>query len=206
DHLTYVDMFYADFWVQVYDLPVGFFSSAVRIALGNFIGSFVEFEDSNLVPYDREFMRLAQPKKTRALEGEQWLWRRTPPPRTIVSAGRNPRQTEASSWRSGDGHEPPKRTIPRNMGTLLGNLGASIHTEGLPVSYGPIAVESEQQALHVARTQPATHYDRVGLELLRIDQPRAVQVLSELIKAHRPDIVFLSETLVGRQQLEEIRV
>ncbi|CAN0876963.1 hypothetical protein LINGRAHAP2_LOCUS11596 [Linum grandiflorum] len=35
---------------------------------------------------------------------------------------------------------------------------------------------------------------------------RAVRVLGELIKAHRPDVVFLSETLVSNQKMEEVRV
>ncbi|CAN0837138.1 hypothetical protein LINGRAHAP2_LOCUS1710 [Linum grandiflorum] len=39
-----------------------------------------------------------------------------------------------------------------------------------------------------------------------LGNPRAVRVLGELVTTHRPDIVFLSETLVGSNKLEEIRV
>ncbi|CAN0837364.1 hypothetical protein LINGRAHAP2_LOCUS1782 [Linum grandiflorum] len=35
---------------------------------------------------------------------------------------------------------------------------------------------------------------------------RAVRVLGELITAHWPDVVFLSETLVGSNKMEEIRM
>ncbi|CAN0905267.1 Transposon TX1 uncharacterized 149 kDa protein [Linum grandiflorum] len=39
-----------------------------------------------------------------------------------------------------------------------------------------------------------------------LGNPRMVRVLDELIKVHRPEVVFLSETLVGDQKMEEIRV
>ncbi|CAN0899574.1 hypothetical protein LINGRAHAP2_LOCUS20353 [Linum grandiflorum] len=39
-----------------------------------------------------------------------------------------------------------------------------------------------------------------------LGNPRAVHVLDELVKAYRPDIVFLLETLVGSTKMEEIRV
>ncbi|CAN0918166.1 hypothetical protein LINGRAHAP2_LOCUS30710 [Linum grandiflorum] len=35
---------------------------------------------------------------------------------------------------------------------------------------------------------------------------RAIQVLGDLIKVHRHDVVFLSKKLVGKHKLEEIRV
>ncbi|CAN1729936.1 LINE-1 reverse transcriptase homolog [Linum perenne] len=39
-----------------------------------------------------------------------------------------------------------------------------------------------------------------------LGQPRAVRALSELVKVHRPDVIFLSETLVQKQKMEEIRI
>ncbi|CAN0857899.1 hypothetical protein LINGRAHAP2_LOCUS6980 [Linum grandiflorum] len=39
-----------------------------------------------------------------------------------------------------------------------------------------------------------------------LGQSRAVRVLSELVTAHRPDVVFLSETLVSLQKMEEVRI
>ncbi|CAN0859472.1 hypothetical protein LINGRAHAP2_LOCUS7666 [Linum grandiflorum] len=39
-----------------------------------------------------------------------------------------------------------------------------------------------------------------------LGQSRAVQVLGELIKTHRPGVVFLLETFVNKSRMEEIRV
>ncbi|CAN0904487.1 hypothetical protein LINGRAHAP2_LOCUS23120 [Linum grandiflorum] len=38
-----------------------------------------------------------------------------------------------------------------------------------------------------------------------LGQLRAVQELSELIKIHRPDVVFLAKTFVDKQKMEKIR-
>lgn len=35
------------FWVQIYDVPIGYFSEKVGIMLGNFIGRFLEYDASN---------------------------------------------------------------------------------------------------------------------------------------------------------------
>ncbi|CAN0928459.1 hypothetical protein LINGRAHAP2_LOCUS36508 [Linum grandiflorum] len=37
-----------------------------------------------------------------------------------------------------------------------------------------------------------------------LGQSRAVRVLGELVTAHRPDVLFLSETLVSSQKMEEV--
>ncbi|XP_073030797.1 uncharacterized protein At4g02000-like [Primulina eburnea] len=47
-----------DFWVQVYDLPIGFMSEHIGKLLGNFIGKFVEYDDSNNLSIWRTFMRI----------------------------------------------------------------------------------------------------------------------------------------------------
>lgn len=39
-----------------------------------------------------------------------------------------------------------------------------------------------------------------------LGNPRAVLVLRELIRTHTPDIIFLFETLVHAQKLEDIRI
>ncbi|CAN0919243.1 Transposon TX1 uncharacterized 149 kDa protein [Linum grandiflorum] len=38
-----------------------------------------------------------------------------------------------------------------------------------------------------------------------LGNPRAVRVLDELVRVHRPEVVFLSETLVGDSKMEEVR-
>ncbi|CAN1824702.1 hypothetical protein LINPERHAP1_LOCUS30872 [Linum perenne] len=43
---------------KVHDLPVGFYLETVGKVLGNFTWRFVEYDASNLILFDREFMRL----------------------------------------------------------------------------------------------------------------------------------------------------
>ncbi|CAN0847221.1 hypothetical protein LINGRAHAP2_LOCUS4860 [Linum grandiflorum] len=39
----------------------------------------------------------------------------------------------------------------------------------------------------------------------RMGQPRAVQVLDELIKTHRPEVVILLETFSSKSRMETVR-
>lgn len=55
---TKVLLVYADFWIQIYDLPVGFMSEAVGKQLSNFFGSFIQYDAKNNSNIWREFMRL----------------------------------------------------------------------------------------------------------------------------------------------------
>lgn len=47
-----------NFWVQVYDLPVGYMSEAVGRQLGDFIGTFLEYDINNNIGCWRAYMRL----------------------------------------------------------------------------------------------------------------------------------------------------
>lgn len=47
-----------DFWIQIHDLPVGYMSKAVGKQLGNFFGSFLQYESNNNSSIWWEFMRL----------------------------------------------------------------------------------------------------------------------------------------------------
>ena len=51
-----VQLNHADFWVQVYDLPVGFMSKRVAVDIGNFIGNFVETYPNNFMGVWRSYM------------------------------------------------------------------------------------------------------------------------------------------------------
>ncbi|KAM7462720.1 hypothetical protein LguiA_030841 [Lonicera macranthoides] len=53
-----VQLFHAEFWVQVYNLPVGFMSEKVAEHIGNYIGTFVEADRNNFNGGRREFMRI----------------------------------------------------------------------------------------------------------------------------------------------------
>lgn len=48
----------ADFWIQVHDLPSGFFSEVVGKTLGNLIGSFLLYDERNVFSLNRPFMRI----------------------------------------------------------------------------------------------------------------------------------------------------
>lgn len=55
---TKVPLVDIDFWIQIYDLSVGYMSEAVGKQLGNFFGSFLEYDSNNNSSIWREFMRL----------------------------------------------------------------------------------------------------------------------------------------------------
>ncbi|KAA3482762.1 reverse transcriptase [Gossypium australe] len=48
----------APFWIQIHDIPIGFFSENLAIQLGNFIGEFMEYNGSNLSKENRNYMRI----------------------------------------------------------------------------------------------------------------------------------------------------
>ncbi|KAL8548640.1 hypothetical protein ACS0TY_007795 [Phlomoides rotata] len=56
DHPLQVPLDKINFWVQIYDLPIGYFSEQIGIQLGNFVGCFVEYDESNKSLNWRSFM------------------------------------------------------------------------------------------------------------------------------------------------------
>ncbi|XP_074355968.1 uncharacterized protein LOC141695634 [Apium graveolens] len=55
---TRVSLFEVDFWIQIHDLPVGYMSEVVGKQLGNFFGSFLQYDSKINSSIWREFMRL----------------------------------------------------------------------------------------------------------------------------------------------------
>lgn len=55
---TKVDLVEMDFWIQIHDLPVGYMSESVGKQLGNFFGTFLEYDSNNNSSIWRDFMRL----------------------------------------------------------------------------------------------------------------------------------------------------
>lgn len=47
-----------DFWIQIHDLPVGYMFEIVGKQLGNFFGTFLEYDSKNNASIWREFIRL----------------------------------------------------------------------------------------------------------------------------------------------------
>lgn len=55
---TKVLLLFVDFWIQIYDLPVGYMSETVGKSLGKFFGTFIQYDSHNNSSIWREFMRL----------------------------------------------------------------------------------------------------------------------------------------------------
>ncbi|KAL8544615.1 hypothetical protein ACS0TY_005006 [Phlomoides rotata] len=58
DHPLQVPLLWVNFWVHVCDLPLGFFSERIGQQLGDFMGRFVEYDESNRSSNWRSFMRI----------------------------------------------------------------------------------------------------------------------------------------------------
>ncbi|KAL9441316.1 hypothetical protein AB3S75_019905 [Citrus x aurantiifolia] len=43
-----IPLFFTTFWVQIYNLPLGFQSDSILQSIGNYIGSFLESDENNL--------------------------------------------------------------------------------------------------------------------------------------------------------------
>ncbi|KAK5811912.1 hypothetical protein PVK06_027297 [Gossypium arboreum] len=51
-------LIFTPFWVQIHDISIGYFSENLALRLGNFIGNFMEYDDSNLGKENRNYMRI----------------------------------------------------------------------------------------------------------------------------------------------------
>ncbi|CAN1824918.1 hypothetical protein LINPERHAP1_LOCUS30951 [Linum perenne] len=58
EHPADVELKTTDMWVQVHNLHSGFFSSAVAKALGNFVGSFIAFDEKSMMMSAEMVMRV----------------------------------------------------------------------------------------------------------------------------------------------------
>lgn len=53
-----VPLILTPFWVQIHEVPIGFHSEKLAVSLENFLGSFMEYDVSNLGKENRNFMRM----------------------------------------------------------------------------------------------------------------------------------------------------
>ncbi|XP_060972376.1 uncharacterized protein LOC133038294 [Cannabis sativa] len=83
ENLRLVEINHVDMWVQLYDLQIGNMTLSVVIALGNYIGSFVESNPNNFVGVWRDYLRVrvqinvGKPIKRRmkiSNEDSSWYW------------------------------------------------------------------------------------------------------------------------------------
>ncbi|KAL9411935.1 hypothetical protein AB3S75_045523 [Citrus x aurantiifolia] len=78
-----VPLFHTNFWIQIYNLPLGFQSERILHSIGNYIGSFIESDENNLKGVWQNYMRLRvsldvrKPLKRRMRlkrTGGEWFW------------------------------------------------------------------------------------------------------------------------------------
>ena len=53
-----VPLFHTSFWIQIYNLPIGFQSEKILQIIGNYVGKFVELDENNLIGIWRNYMRI----------------------------------------------------------------------------------------------------------------------------------------------------
>lgn len=54
----HVPLFHTTFWIQVYNLPIGFQSEKILQSIGNYIGAFLKSDENNFKGIWRNYMRL----------------------------------------------------------------------------------------------------------------------------------------------------
>lgn len=58
EHPIQIPLYLIPFWVQIYELPVGYISEGVGKQIGNFIGTFLEYDVTNNAGFWRQYMRV----------------------------------------------------------------------------------------------------------------------------------------------------
>ncbi|MBA0879418.1 hypothetical protein Goshw_011297 [Gossypium schwendimanii] len=53
-----VDLLFTEFWVQIYNLPLGFFTETIAKQFGDFIGVFVDYDAKAVTAGLRNYMRI----------------------------------------------------------------------------------------------------------------------------------------------------
>lgn len=53
-----VPLIHTPFWVQIHDVSVGLFSENLAVQLGNFLGEFLEYDESGIGKENRNYIRV----------------------------------------------------------------------------------------------------------------------------------------------------
>lgn len=53
-----IPLIFSPFWVQIHDIPMGYFSESLAMQLGEFLGKFLAHDSSNLGKANMNFMRI----------------------------------------------------------------------------------------------------------------------------------------------------
>ncbi|KAH9665892.1 CCHC-type domain-containing protein [Citrus sinensis] len=78
-----VPLFLADFWIQIYNLPIGFMSEKILKNIGDYVGIFLDSDEHNFMGVWRTYMRIRASIDVRKplkrmmklkKEGGEWIW------------------------------------------------------------------------------------------------------------------------------------
>jgi len=78
-----VPLFFTSFWIQIYNLPIGFMSEKVLKHIGNYVGTFLDSDENNFMGVWRTYMciqvsidvrKLLKRKMKLKKEGGEWFW------------------------------------------------------------------------------------------------------------------------------------
>ena len=47
-----------DFWIQIHNLPIGFMSTQVGKQFGDFVGNFIQYDETNNTRFRASYMRV----------------------------------------------------------------------------------------------------------------------------------------------------
>ncbi|GAU45877.1 hypothetical protein TSUD_401030, partial [Trifolium subterraneum] len=209
---------HVDLWVQIHNLPTGLMREAVGIKLANYIGKFVEYDKNNNSSFWRQYMRVKDIPKGGVQFGMIW--------KVIAAKGVGPvTYAQSHVGRLEDKLHDGCRIVTAAEIVLEAAVETSNNKE-MPTSHnitkrilppqhhnyqsdiqGKLegSVEMEMQVEKKRRREE----EKGELK----EQPdvqkhflTAVPNLRNLAHGHRPDIIFLSETLCKSQKMENIRV
>ncbi|MFQ6619408.1 hypothetical protein Gotur_000470 [Gossypium turneri] len=82
-----VDLLYTEFWVQIYNLPPGFFTESIAKQFGDFIGVFVEYDTKAIAAGLRSYMLIRVKVDIRKELSLEWDISLKAPPRRAVKGG-----------------------------------------------------------------------------------------------------------------------
>ncbi|VFQ90108.1 unnamed protein product [Cuscuta campestris] len=215
-----------DMWVQLHDLPFGYTSGAVLEQIGNFIGTFIKFDERQISGVWKAFYRIrvsisvAKPLKRRMKlikRDNTWCWVNFKYERLhmfcfycgllghsdkFCLAAReselNIDQYPYGSWlRAG------VRRGPRAVGErwLVQDRG---RPEELEESSQTVDVNAHGKA-KVGEGPPAA-MSTLSWNCRGLGNPRTVREIVDMVSTKKPNFVFLMETKVGREHAERVRV
>ncbi|GAU28887.1 hypothetical protein TSUD_293390 [Trifolium subterraneum] len=225
-----IPLFHVNFWVQIYDVPIGMMLETVGKGLANYIGEFVEYDKNNNTSFWRKYMRvkvrvdvrspLKIEKKIKLNGGKGGVVKfrddgRRSWSNEIKAEVRRPGGRVGSRWLHEEG---------RNMADVdASNTSRERGSQQTGPAQTSVASPRESRGpenggiVSTVRghSPPLRSWQFPGLPGLMIilswncrglGGPSAIPNLKKLARGHKPDVLFLSETLSHNRHIESIRV